>query len=86
MFVTLGHNRSIIIRIGNQHKISMERLKAVFHAYGLHPYPNYVFYRICKASISVCDNKLSDHQLKTVRQYYGYYLGSHCHALADAYA
>ena len=60
-------------------------LKAVFQAYGM-PYPNYTFYCTCRASRTILENKLPNHQLQTVAQYSGCGLEKHLHALADAEA
>ena len=60
-------------------------LKAVFRTYGM-DYPDYTFYRTCRASRRVFGKRLPDHRLPTVAACCGYALSRHHQALDDAEA
>lgn len=60
-------------------------LKAVFRCYRM-DYPDYEFHCTLQASRRLLKNKLPNHQLHTVAEYFGYNLHNHHHALADAEA
>jgi DNA polymerase-3 subunit epsilon len=60
-------------------------LRAVHAAYEME-YPEYIFHCTCRASRSVFNSALPNHQLDTVAKHCGFDLQNHHHALADAEA